>query len=113
MDGMDEKMLFRRSIAAYVDAQPTQAEAARILGLERQTLHRYLKGQSYPRPQRLRLLMRKVRAAPGPDGAKALPDRIASLSDENIVLLRDMMVHLVTLIDLDVGSRGGKERKDG
>ncbi len=106
-------MLFRRLIAAYVAAQPTQAEAARSLDLKRQTLHRYLKGQSYPRPQRLKLLMRTMRAAPGSDDAKTLPHRIASLSEENVVLLRDMMVHLVTLIDLDVGSRGGKERKDG
>lgn len=109
---MDDKVEFQRAITAYVDDQPTQAVAARKLGLKRQTIHRYVRGQSYPRPNRRRQLLQAIGAVPV-SPASVFPSDLSLLDDENLMRFRDLMVHLVTLIDLDVASRGGKERKGG
>lgn len=61
----------------------------------------------------MKRLSQKIGMAPATGGLGTFPERLGSLNDEKLMLLRDMMVHLVTLIDLDVGSRGGKEHKGG
>ncbi|EZP52686.1 helix-turn-helix domain-containing protein [Sphingomonas sp. RIT328] len=110
---MDDKAQFQRAIAAYVEDQPTQAVAARKLGLNRQTVHRYVKGQSHPRVKRRRDLLRLIGGGPEGGEAMKMPPQLSSLDDESLRGFRDLMVHLVTLIDLDVASRAGKERKGG
>lgn len=109
---MTSEVEFREELRRYLGRQPSKIGAARALGITRQDLHRYATGVTAPRADRRRKLMSLMRAkapppAPSPGAAQAL------ISAADVAQLRDALLHLVTLVELDLATRRGDERKDG
>lgn len=107
---MSEPEEFTRNLAAFVEGQASKADAARILKISRTDLYRYLDGTTAPRPRRQRDMLEKMRAAPRVPVGQPI-EYISSLDVESVTSLRNMLVHLVTLIDLDAATRRGNEAK--
>lgn len=106
---MDQTDRFRAALWAFVGRQPSKTAAASALGVTRQDLYRYLAGETVPRSVRLdRMLARMSIGSPASEFAKIPP-----LTEENVTLIRDALLHLASLLDLDLASRRGNERKGG
>ncbi len=104
---------FQRELEQYVRAQPGKVAASKKLGVSRQDLYRYLKGETEPRPDRKAEMLRRMGVGRSSKPILGIPSDIVTLDVESVTLIRDCMLHLVRLIDLDLQSRPVKERKGG
>ena len=102
---------FRSKLATFVAAQPTKAEAARVLGITRQDLYRYLGSKSRPRPLKASKLVERMRRLNGANPQTDSADQQPLFSTADLARLRDTLLHLVTLVELDLASRRGDERR--
>jgi hypothetical protein len=111
MKAMNEKDRFRSALWAFVGRQQSKTAAASELKVTRTDLYRYISGSTVPRPDRMRQMMSRMAAGvtfPA-SGASDTPP----ISEENVTQMRDMLLHLVSLLDLDLASRRVNERKGG
>lgn len=102
---------FRSKLATFVAAQPTKAEAARVLGITRQDLYLYLGSKSRPRPLKASKLVERMRRLNGANPQTNSADQQPLFSTPDLARLRDTLLHLVTLVELDLASRRGDERR--
>lgn len=104
---------FRQALALFASNQPTKTLAAQKLGISRQDFYRYLDGSASPREARLRQLQERMASEGEQPAIPALPTDFSSLDRKSVTLLRDMMLHLVSLIDLDLSARTDNETGGG
>lgn len=101
----DDQWDFHGELLWFANAQKSWAEAARILKISRNDLYRYKRG-GVPHAGRKADLKKVILAARASCATPITPDSV-SLSREKITLLRDMLLHLVHAIDLDLMRDGG------
>jgi len=109
---MVDVALFRAELRRFVEQGASKAAAARALGISRQDLYRYLRGATTPRSGRLRTLLTAMQPQ-GQAAEAAEVARSAILSMDRVADLRDVLLHLVSLVELDLAVRQGDERKGG
>ncbi|WP_199037234.1 hypothetical protein [Sphingomonas mollis] len=109
---MDEPDAFRAALWTYVGRQPSKRAAADALGITRTDLYRYLGGDTAPRSTRREEMMRAMATGMRPMTGLS-GDDFLNLSVESVTQLRDILLHLVSLLDLDLASRRVNERKGG
>ena len=109
---MEELDVFRTALWAYVGRQPSKKAAADALGITRTDLYRYLGGSTAPRPLRREEMMRAM--LPATHSPAVVPEHeFSGLSEESVTRLRSALIHLVSLLDLDLAGRRVNERKGG
>jgi transcriptional regulator with XRE-family HTH domain len=102
---MDDRDRFRARLAAFVDSRGSRSEAADDLGVARMTLYRYLNGRSFPRPSQIHAMELVI----GPlGGSLSASEPFDGLDQESVTRLRNTLLHLVRLIDLDVARGRGE-----
>lgn len=106
---MGEKEAFQEEIVRFVERQPTKSAAADVLGISRQDLYRYLEGSSVPRLKRRESLLRIMHSPSHVASPLALAAPRA-VDVQSVTKIRDMMLHIVSLLDLDLAGRDGEER---
>lgn len=102
---------FYADLRKFVDSQASRVEAARILGIKRQDLYRYLSGASAPREKRKQQIIKLIKAPTSQLETRTISQEFSGLDTQSVTCLRDMMLHLVSLIDLDLAGRNVNERK--
>lgn len=108
---MDRNDRFRAALWAFVGRQQSKAAAAIELKVTRTDLYRYLSGDTVPRPERMRRMMSRMAAGSVLSVSDAID--IPPMPEENVTQMRDMLLHLASLLDLDLASRRVNERKGG
>lgn len=108
---MDETH-FRAALAQFVKSRPSKTDAARHLSLTRQDLYRYLDGKTSPREPRRDDLLQKIQAAHLTSPHHVTMTEFPRLDQQSVTQLRNYMLHLVSLIDLDETVKRGNGRKD-
>lgn len=108
---MDENDHFRAALWAFVGRQQSKTAAASELKVTRTDLYRYISGATVPRPDRMKQMMSRMAAGVTLPASGAV--EIPSMSEENVTQMRDMLLHLASLLDLDLASRRVNERKGG
>ena len=99
---------FRSDLATFVAGQPNKTQAAQQLKISRQDLYRYLTGKTEPHPERRRSMMIAMKGLARGKSSSFPPEMIQHLDVKSVTQMRDMLLHLVHLLDLDVASRLGK-----
>ncbi|PZU07395.1 MAG: hypothetical protein DI606_16665 [Sphingobium sp.] len=102
---------FHADLREFVNNQASRVEAARILGIKRQDLYRYLNGASAPREKRKQQIIKLIGAPTSQLETRTISQEFSGLDTQSVTRLRDMMLHLVSLIDLDLAGRTVNERK--
>lgn len=102
---------FRAALWAYVGRQSSKTAAAATLNVTRTDLYRYLSGETVPRPARLDEMVKTMSAGGSPKTAAGV--EIPHMSEESVTQMRDMLLHLASLLDLDLTSRRVIEGKGG
>jgi len=111
MAAMDQNDRFRTALWAFVGRQQSKTAAAIELKVTRTDLYRYLSGDTVPRPERMRQMMSRMAMGVVPQASGAID--IPPMSEEKVTQMRDMLLHLASLLDLDLASRRVNERKGG
>lgn len=109
---MDEAEEFRSALWGFVGRQPSKKAAADTLKITRTDLYRYLSGDTAPRQQRRDEMMQVMHSATASHPAQ-VGQKVTGLSSERVTDLRDTLLHLASLLDLDLASRHVNERKGG
>lgn len=104
---------FKETLAEYVAGQSSKSAAARALGVTRMDLHRYLGGKTTPRRERLKGMMGLMTLSASPSVRALEATQNISLDAKSVTQLRNGLLHLLALLDLDLASRGSNERKGG
>jgi hypothetical protein len=110
---MNEIEKFRGDLARFASRQRTKTEAAEALGVSRTDFYRYLAGKTVPRRPRRDQMARRMRAIPGRRPIPAPVSEIQQLDVKSVTQLRNLLLHLVHMLDLDLAGRVGKVRKGG
>lgn len=105
---MDEDAEFKKALSRFAADQPTMVQAAAKLSITRQDLYRYIKGETVPRRKRRRQMMQMLRRRPEGIAMPITASHLPILDKKSVTNLRDVLLHLVRLIDLDEASRQGE-----
>lgn len=97
---------FKTVLARFVSTQPSKAASARMLNINRQDLYRYLRGDSSPRLQRRKQIWQSIDDLQRVE-VERRAQKLSALDTQSVTQMRRMLLHLVSLIDLDLVSREG------
>ncbi len=105
---MSEAEQFKAELGAYWQAAPNKSDAARRLQVGRQQVYKYVSGSVTPRMERRDAMIRRMR-----QGQDEAPPSSVAFHPERALRMRQLLVELMTLLDLDEPVRGGTLQEDG